>query len=102
MMKVRLAANYKQMYWDSANGVTIARGEEQVVDEYNPIVRHALQTGILEVIDVNAHPNIIADKIPNSTFREVVTKENNQRMDEAKDGLRDTESEHQDNHTSDV
>ena len=74
MIKVKLRETYKQKYWDSANGVTVVQGQIVHVNEDNPIVRHALNTGILEVVtDESDELKIISDVPLKETIKEIVT-----------------------------
>lgn len=81
MLKVKLREEYQQEYWDSANGVTIPRFEQdrktlavREVDEENQFVRHALDSGILEVVNEEKDKlNIINDTPTKDTIKEIVT-----------------------------
>ena len=89
-MKVKLKESYAQQYWDSANGVTLSKGEIIEVDENNQIVRHALDSGILEVVvEKKDELNIISDVPNKKTISEVITpskvKSNKEAILEAKE-----------------
>jgi hypothetical protein len=94
MLKLQLRKSYQQSFWDSSNGVTIARGEVVEADENNWVVKHALETGILEVVsDKSDELNIITDVPQQKTISEVVTadkiKSNKEAIDEAKKKVKD-------------
>lgn len=88
MLKIKLAKGYSQSYWDSGNGVTISKGQVVECDEDNWIVRHALDSGILEVVTEDKDSlNIITDKPIAKTIKEVVgpdvMKENKEALAES-------------------
>lgn len=83
MVKVRVAEDHNQWYWNSGVGHTIRKDNREGIEvpDNNLALRAALDSGILEIVP----EKIIAD-VPDTTktFKEVVNKENVKQMNKVK------------------
>lgn len=85
MLKVRLKETYPNQFWNSGNGVTIAKEDRigVLVDEDNIIINNAFKSGILEVVEEPAEElKIIRDEPSKETIKEIVNEENSKELQE--------------------